>query len=70
MKSRFVNFSIRLTSAERAELARLATQMQRKPGDAVRVIIREKAAQLSAKKKTASISSNLAGGEIDAAGAG
>jgi hypothetical protein len=61
MEPGFVNFSIRLTLAEREELARLAAQMQRKPSDAVRVIIRKEVHKLHIPNKTAPSTSSLAG---------
>jgi hypothetical protein len=57
-------FSVRLDPVTRRELKRIAASMERKPGDAVRVLIRKEAKRLN---RTASTSSTLAGGEVDAA---
>lgn len=39
----FVNFSVRLTASEREALGRLAARLERRPGDAVRFVIRREA---------------------------
>jgi hypothetical protein len=40
-QSDFVNFSVRLSATERRDLDRIAAVFERRPGDALRVIIRQ-----------------------------
>lgn len=68
MKQEFSTFSIRCDRKTRQAIARLAELEQRKAGDAVRRLVVTTVKALE--NKTASTSSNLAGGDVDAATSG
>jgi hypothetical protein len=66
-KENEMTFSVRLDPKTEQDLERIAKSLERKRGDALRVIIRQRAQELNSRKeKTASTSSLLAGGEVDA----